>query len=77
MLLTIGATLSIVAAWAAGRFGETELVLAGVLAPSAVVGFWLSRFGLGWVNGPRVRVSVLVLSSLAGLSVLGRALAGP
>lgn len=76
VLLVIGATLSIAAAWAAGRFGDTELALSGVLVPAAFVGFWLSRFGLGWMHGPRVRVAVLVLSSLAGLSVLARALAG-
>lgn len=74
VLLVLGASMSIAAAWAVGRFGDTEVMLAGVLIPAAFGGFWLSRFGIRWMNGPRVRMAVLVLSSLAGLAVLARTL---
>ena len=77
VLLVLGASMSIAAAWTVGRFGETELALSGVLVPAAFVGFWLSRFGIRWMSGARVRVAVLVLSSTAALSVLARTLAGP
>lgn len=75
VLLILGASMSIATTWAVGRFGDTEAALSGVLVPAAFVGFWLSRFGIHWVNGPRVRVAVLVLSSTAALGVLGRTLA--
>jgi uncharacterized membrane protein YfcA len=75
VLLVLGASMSIAATWTVGRFGETEVALAGVLIPAAFVGFWLSRFGIRWMSGPRVRVAVLVLSSLAALGVLARTLA--
>lgn len=74
VLLILGASMSIAAAWAVGRFGETELALSGVLVPAAFVGFWLSRYGIRWVDGPRVRVAVLVLSTLAAVGVLARTL---
>jgi uncharacterized membrane protein YfcA len=75
VLLVLGASMSIATTWAVGRFGETEVLLSSVLVPAAIAGFWLSRFGIRWMNGPRVRVAVLVLSSAAALGVLVRALA--
>ena len=74
VLLVLGASMSIAAAWAVGRFGHTEIALSAVLVPAAFVGFWLSRFGIRWMNGPRVRVAGLVLSSAAALGVLARTL---
>jgi hypothetical protein len=65
VLLVLGATLSIAATWVVGRFGDTEVILSAVIVPAAFVGFWLSRFGIHWANGPRVRVAVLVLSTRA------------
>jgi uncharacterized membrane protein YfcA len=76
VLLVLGATLSIAATWAVGRFGDTEVILSAVIVPAAFVGFWLSRFGIHWASGPRVRVAVLVLSTSAALGVLARTVAG-
>jgi len=73
--LMVGATLSLAAVWAVGRFGATELVLSALLVPAAVAGFWLSRFGLAWAEPARLRMAVLALSTAAALGVLLRALA--
>ena len=58
VLLALGATLSIAATWVVGRFGPTETLLSALIVPASFLGFWLSRYGLGWGNGPRVRVAV-------------------
>lgn len=73
--LIVGASLSLLAVWAVGRFGVTELKLAGLLIPAALSGFWLSRFAVGLVQVDHIRTAVLVLSTLSALLVLSRALA--
>lgn len=73
--LVVGATLSLAAVWAVGRFGATEAALAAVLVPGAGVGFWLSRFAVGFTDAARIRAAALVLSSLAAVGVLLRAAA--
>lgn len=72
--LIVGASLSLAAVSAVGRFGATELALSALLVPAACLGFWLSRFGLAWVDAARLRFAVLALSSLAAVVVLTRAL---
>jgi uncharacterized membrane protein YfcA len=71
--LIVGATLSLIAVWSVGRFGTTELMLAGVLIPAALTGFWLSRFGIDLVEAGHIRWAVLVLSTLSALVILSRA----
>ncbi len=71
--LVLGATVSILALWLVGRYGAVEARLSAILVPAAIAGFWLSRFGLEWVDVDRVRTSVLVLSTLAAVGVLWRA----
>lgn len=73
--LIVGASLSLVAVWWVGRFGATELTLSGILVPAALAGFWLSRFGIGFVEASHIRTAVLVLSTASALLVLARALA--
>lgn len=73
--LLVGATISLVAVWAVGHFGRTEFVLSALLTPAAMLGFWLSRFGLPWVESAHIRSAVVVLSGLAALGVLVRAFA--
>lgn len=69
----IGGSLSLVAVWAAGRFGEMEWALTGLLIPAVFVGFWISRFGMQRVNAARLRIALLSLSTLAAVGVLLRA----
>lgn len=72
----IGGVVSLLALFAIDLFGETELLLSALLIPAAAVGFWISRYGIRHVDAPRLRAAVLVLSSVAGLVVLARALLG-
>ena len=68
-----GGSLSLIAVWAAGRYGEMEWALTALLIPAVFVGFWASRFGMHRVNAARLRVALLSLSSVAALGVLWRA----
>jgi uncharacterized membrane protein YfcA len=74
--LIVGAVVSIVVLWAAGLFGATEVALSGIMIPGALLGYWLSRFGIPLVRTRHIRTVVLGLSSLAALGVLLRAFAG-
>jgi uncharacterized membrane protein YfcA len=69
----LGGTLSLIAVWAAGRYGEMEWTLTALLIPAVFVGFWVSRFGMHRVNAARLRLALLTLSTLAALGVLWRA----
>ncbi len=70
----VGATLSLTALAAVGRFGNDELWLALVLLPGVLLGFAASRFVAPWLDRGRIRPLVLALSLGAALAVLGRAL---
>lgn len=70
----VGGSLSLVAVWAAGRYGELEWTLTALLIPAVFVGFWFSRFGMHRINPARLRVALLSLSTLAAIGVLARAL---
>jgi hypothetical protein len=69
----VGGSLSLLAIWAVGRFGELELALTGLMLPAVFVGFWLSRFGMQRVDAARLRKALLALSAIAGIGVLLRA----
>jgi uncharacterized membrane protein YfcA len=69
----IGGAMSFLAIWAVGRFASTEVVLAALLVPPALLGYWFSRFGIRWVDARHVRASVLILSAAAAAIVLWRA----
>ena len=74
MQLLIGGVLSLVAIAAVGYFGRTELWLSLVLVPGIICGFSISRFAMRSVDARGVRPLVLMLSCIAGLYVLWRAL---
>lgn len=46
------------------------------MAPGLALGLWGSRFLIARVEGPPLRVAVLVVAAVAGLVLMGRALAG-
>lgn len=69
-----GAGMSLAALAVVGRFGWTEVRLAGSLIPGVVLGFVLSRKLAAKIDRGRTRVAVLVVSVLAGLVVLVRAI---
>jgi uncharacterized membrane protein YfcA len=70
----VGGAMSFFAIWAVGRFSSTETILTAILLPPALLGYWLSRFAIGWVDARHVRVAVLALSAAGALAVLWNAL---
>ena len=70
----VGLAMSLTALSLVGRVGSEELFVAACLAPGAVVGFKLSGLLLPFVDRGHTRTAVLVVSTLAGISVLVKAL---
>lgn len=57
-----------------GLISIADLLVAGALAPVALVGLWLARPAARWLEGRSVRPIALGLSSLAALALLARSL---
>lgn len=70
----VGATFSLVALVAVGRFGWGELVAAVSLLPGILLGFAVSSHTARLVDRGYTRKAVLAVSALAGLSVILREL---
>ena len=70
----LGTVVSVSLLAAVGEFGAGDLVAALALLPPLLVGFAASRLVAPHVDGDRLRVGVLVLSSAAALSVVATAL---
>jgi uncharacterized protein len=73
-IFTIGTVISVTGLWWAGRFGAGELLLGVLLLPGVLVGFWLSRYSAAWVDGDRLRPTVLAASALSAAVIAVRAL---
>lgn len=71
----LGTIISVVLLWVVGEFGVQDLSASVVLLPPVLLGFAASRFVAPHVDGARLRTGVLVLSSLAAISVIVTALA--
>jgi uncharacterized protein len=71
----IGAALSIVGLLLAGEMTRDEVLLAGLLLPTLVVGALLARPLRDRLAGPRFRAGVLVVCAVSALALLGRSLA--
>lgn len=67
---TLGTILSLALLAAFGELGTADVAAAAVLIPPLLVGFALSAFVAPHVDGERLRVAVLLVSSLAAVSVV-------
>ena len=72
----VGTVVSLTGLVLLGHFREPELELALVLTPAALVGLFLARYALRWVDAGRIRPALLVLCSVAALAVLADGLRG-
>ena len=72
----VGSTISIGVLAAAGRFGLNELLLGLAMLPPLAVGFYVSRFTRGRLEGPRLRPILLSIAALSSLAVVVRAVLG-
>ncbi len=66
----LGAGLSLIALWTAGKIGPQQLVMAGILLPGVVVGFLASAPLRPVLDRGRLRPAILGLIGLAALAVL-------
>lgn len=70
----LGTVVSVVLLGAIGEFGTADLVASLVLLPPVLLGFAASRVVAPHVHGTRLRTGVLVLSTVAAVSVIATAL---
>jgi uncharacterized membrane protein YfcA len=70
----VGAAISLVALRGGGRLGESEVLLAALLAPGLVVGFLVSSRIRHHLDAGHTRVAVLLVSAAAGAAVILRVL---
>jgi uncharacterized membrane protein YfcA len=71
---TFGASMSLVALAAIGRFGEWELLAALALLPGVLIGAVLSARAATWLDAGRTRIAVLAVSAASGALVVLREL---
>jgi len=70
----VGVIVSLIGLHFVGRYGAPEWRLSLIVAPAAVVGFFLSRRTALWVDQGRTRTAVLTASAAAGVVVVLREL---
>lgn len=75
-IFTIGITINLVILTLVGVLTAGDIQIAVVLSPAMAVGFMISGRLRPHVDGGRVRIGILVVSSLAAVSLLVRSLVG-
>lgn len=73
-IFVIGISITIVTRLAASLISMQDLKLALCWLPAVGIGFWLSRFLTGKIEGRGLRLGVIVVAGGAGLALLARAL---
>jgi len=67
-----GTLISITTLLVIGRFGVSELYLAGIMLPGIILGFLLSSRALLWFDGKYTRSIILIISSLSAIILIAR-----
>jgi len=75
-IFLVGAVVTISGRIVANEISELDLVLSAWAAPPTLLGLWLSRYLTGRVEGAPLRISIMVVSALSALGLIGRALLG-
>jgi uncharacterized membrane protein YfcA len=68
----VGASVSLLALVAIGRFGRQELQLALVLLPGILLGYWVSGRAAPWLDRGYTRKAVLVIATVAAVAAIAR-----
>lgn len=71
---TIGVTLSIAGRWATNEIDRSDVAVALLLFPALVVGFFLGSRYLARIEGRPLRIAILVISALAAIGLIVKAL---
>ncbi|WP_323718508.1 sulfite exporter TauE/SafE family protein [Paracoccus aminovorans] len=66
----VGEAISLVILMIAGRIGQAQLLGALYLIPAVLVGSWLSRHVHAHINGPKLRLAVLIFSIVSGAALV-------
>jgi uncharacterized membrane protein YfcA len=66
----VGVTISLAGLAWVGRFGLTEVALAGALLPAILAGFWVSRHTAQRLDRGSLRPAVLAVSALSAAAVI-------
>src|SRR5690606_8188638 len=74
VIFAVGTTISMIALWYFGQFGLHDLALGGLLVPSILLGFFVSRYLAPLVDAHALRPAVLILSGGSALVLLARTL---
>lgn len=74
LIFLIGVTITLLTRAGTGEIRLLDLQLAGLLLPALLLGLAASRWGRRWVEGRRLTLGVLSLSTVAGAGLVGRAL---
>lgn len=75
VVFAIGVTVSITARAIAGELLLDDLVVAGLLLPALAIGLRVGRGLTPYVDGPRLRMAILVVSAAAAVALLVQNLA--
>jgi hypothetical protein len=67
---SLGVVLSLIGLFVVGRFGWTEVRLAGLLLPGVLLGFALSAWTAARLDKRQTRAVVLTTSAVAGVVVV-------
>ncbi len=65
-----GAIISLIALIPAGRLGQKEFGAALILLPGAAIGFYLSSFATRFFSKNTLRLAVLIIAALGGLTIV-------
>lgn len=76
LFFAVGVAISLIGLSTIGRFGLEELKLGLILLPGIAAGFLVSKPAARWLDRGWMRPAVLILSALAGLAVILKALFG-
>ena len=75
-IFTIGITINLLILTAVGVLTSTDIGVAVLLSPAMILGFFISGRLRPHVDGERVRIGILAVSSVAAVSLLVTSIAG-
>lgn len=76
MIFAFGTAFSLIVIWLAGEVHRHQLIASLVFMPLIAVGFLFGRRFAALMHEPKLRTSVLILSSMSGAAALFRGLLG-
>ena len=76
LIFAMGLVVTILGRAAAGALSRDGLILGALALPATFLGFFLSRFATAWIEGPRMRWGILIISGASAAALLLRGFLG-